>query len=848
MLSQTDAKLQTTLYEYNVANKPVRRMDPGGKLGAPGSYTYIIAKTEAYTYYADGNMKTSKDRNGRITAYSYDIHGRLLGREIGSKAITYTYDSNGNQLTMTDGTGITERTYDAENRVLTKTVPYIGTIAYQYDILEANGCHSEISTDPKGNVTRKIFDKTGRLAEVIEGGNSTSYEYYADGSRRNVTYPDGSREDYTYYDDNLLKTLVNKKGDGTVIDSYSYTYDGAHNQTSKTDNKGLTKYEYDSLNRLSKVTEPSGKTTSYLYDRAGNRIQETVLQGNSSTTTTYSYNEQNRLTDTITRAGFATEKVKYEYDNNGNTLVKLKETTKPVDPELSGSFAFNKAGTSTVREVSFMDYDVWNQMIRAIDGDKAIEYRYNGEGYRVEKSVNNLTTRYMCEASKVILEVDGQGNQTAKNTYGTKIISRTAGNETAYYMYNGHGDVTALIGTNGEIAATYYYDAFGNITEQTGEVKNPIKYAGYQYDEETGVYYLNARYYDPKIARFLTEDTYRGDPSDPLSLNLYTYCANEPIKYTDPTGHLLIVDDGTVYNHHTGNIINTKTGETTKLKDKDKDKDRDNKSKDNDKKKEEAIQRFYQAYNQVFRGVNLSKIPKPTMPNAKKDTDEIGELFDFSNITIEEIDGITRGMLRYIAQNTKGNLPEGAFTYNTKDETTLIWVAGNSGMEPKGTGETDSKLPNLIDQYKTVSDATMLVPVMALGIASGGGDAKKTTAALTTAATAAAKIEAAKVVVAEKGQQAVYTLREAGTNIVKYVGRTINPAAREAAHKLAEDKADLIFNLEKTGLTYEQVRGAEQKLFENFGGFEKLLNKINPISPNNPNLQKYIDAAKELFR
>ena len=105
-------------------------------------------------------------------------------------------------------------------------------------------------------------------------------------------------------------------------------------------------------------------------------------------------------------------------------------------------------------------------------------------------------------------------------------------------LYNGHADVTALINaTTGAMDATYYYDAFGNIMESTGNVDNNITYAGYQYDEETGLYYLNARMYDPKIARFLQEDTYSGDPNDPLSLNLYTYCLNNPMVYYDPTGH-----------------------------------------------------------------------------------------------------------------------------------------------------------------------------------------------------------------------------------------------------------------------------------------------------------------------
>jgi len=143
---------------------------------------------------------------------------------------------------------------------------------------------------------------------------------------------------------------------------------------------------------------------------------------------------------------------------------------------------------------------------------------------------------------KVVLELDGQGNQTARNVQGTNTIARTAEGETLYYMYNGHGDVTALLDAAGSIAATYYYDAFGNPIDTTGEASNPFRYSGYQYDEETGIYYLNARYYDPKIARFLTEDTYLGSIADPLSLNLYAYCHNEPVMYYDPTGHVEACD------------------------------------------------------------------------------------------------------------------------------------------------------------------------------------------------------------------------------------------------------------------------------------------------------------------
>ena len=528
MLTQADGNGNTTTYEYNVANKLARKIDQGGKAGSVN----IKAKTESYIYYADGSMKTMTDRNGIKTTYAYDVHGRALSQTAGSESISYTYDGNGNQLTMTDSTGITTRTYDEQNRVISKTVPVIGQTTFAYDGVEPDGCYSETTTDPNGNSTKKVFDKAGRLIKVIADGKTTTYEYNGNGSRESVTYPGGATEEYTYYADGLNKTLVNKKADGTVIDSYSYTYDGAHNQTSKTDSKGVTDYTYDSLERLESTTEPNGRVTSYTFDKAGNRLTETVTAGTSAVTTTYTYNEQNRLMNTVSNSGSTTETVYYAYDNNGNMVSKSTETAKPVDPETIGSFSLYKAGTVTETAVTFYEYDVWNQLTKAVTGDKTEKYGYNGEGYRVSKIDNDQTTNYLYESDKVILETDDAGNQTAVNVYGTNLLSRKSGSETLYYMYNGHADVTALIDNTGTVQASYYYDAFGTpvqeYTQENGK-NNPIRYAGYQYDGETGLYYLNARYYDSGIARFLSEDTYGGQASDPLSLNLYTYCHNSPV-------------------------------------------------------------------------------------------------------------------------------------------------------------------------------------------------------------------------------------------------------------------------------------------------------------------------------
>lgn len=288
---------------------------------------------------------------------------------------------------------------------------------------------------------------------------------------------------------------------------------------------GTTSYTYDDLNRLHTVTEPSTKVTTYTFDAAGNRATQTVSMGADSEVTTYTCNEQNRLTGAEVKLNnVITKSVVYTYDNNGNQT--LITTTPYVN------------GIPQTPEITVCTYDELNQLTTTeMPNGDIINNTYAGDGFRVAKQVNGTTTNYVYIGDKVVLELDGAGNQIAKNVQGTTIISRTVGGTTLYYMFNGHADVTALIDAADAVQATYYYDAFGNIITSTGSANNPYTYAGYQYDEETGYYYLQSRFYDPITARFLSEDTYRGDPNDPLSLNLYTYCHNEPLMYSDPNGH-----------------------------------------------------------------------------------------------------------------------------------------------------------------------------------------------------------------------------------------------------------------------------------------------------------------------
>ena len=225
------------------------------------------------------------------------------------------------------------------------------------------------------------------------------------------------------------------------------------------------------------------------FDASGNRLTETVTVGSDLTVTTYTYDGQNQLTGTLTTINRQrAQAVSYSYDNNGNQLATIR--TEYVDDVAQTPVT---AVTNT--------YDELNRLISTVTEDGAtVVNTYNGDGLRVGKCVNGELTKYLYEGSRVVLELDALGNQRARNIYGTNLISRLVGNQLLTYMYNGHADVTALLDTNGNLVATYCYDAFGNILEKTGTADNSILYGGYQYDEETGLYYLNARMYDPVTA------------------------------------------------------------------------------------------------------------------------------------------------------------------------------------------------------------------------------------------------------------------------------------------------------------------------------------------------------------
>ena len=129
---------------------------------------------------------------------------------------------------------------------------------------------------------------------------------------------------------------------------------------------------------------------------------------------------------------------------------------------------------------------------------------------------------------------------------GYQPLARKINGSWYYYIYNAHGDVVGLVNDAGTVVNTYEYTPWGEIRSETETVDNPIKYAGEYYDDELDMYYLRARYYNPKIGRFTSLDIEEGEISNPLDMNRYVYCRNNPTKYIDPSGESIVIAGVTI--------------------------------------------------------------------------------------------------------------------------------------------------------------------------------------------------------------------------------------------------------------------------------------------------------------
>jgi RHS repeat-associated protein len=518
-----------------------------------------ISQTQA-TYYSNGLKKTITDGRGTVTRMTYDdTYGTPKTAKTGSRpAINYIYDPIGRMTDLTDQVSSnTHFVYDKRDLLTSKTDPLLkptnfyydeaGQIDYRIDrkthrvdyTLTPTG-KPELITYPSGPPVHFIYNQLDRLETMWQDGiGNTGYTYWPTGRLQSVTNPYGFVVSYDYDEAGNLKEL---------------TYPG---------NKKVI-YTYDELNRLKTVKihwlNPSNPpTATYDYDEAG---RLTTLTNFNGTFTTYDYDDANRLTFV---GNWCPESQCYisisdifALDGNGNRM-QIQPDNAALAPggpaQGTTSYGYNpkKNRLQTAGSNTFT-YDDEGQLSSGYGATYSFDYEhrlagigtptqfsYDGAGNRLQATRDGVVTRYIYDATgNLLAEADGSNNILRYYIYGLGLLAMvTPANELYCYHFNDIGSVTAMTDNSQytSIWNAYAYEPFGKVLDEYEccSMTTPFKFVGQSgvMNESNGFYYMRARYYDPSVGRFISEDPIGFDGGD---VNLMAYVGNNPVNWVDPLG------------------------------------------------------------------------------------------------------------------------------------------------------------------------------------------------------------------------------------------------------------------------------------------------------------------------
>ncbi len=468
--------------------------------------------------------------NGQEISYEFDPLDRVSAVKFNDSVLCrYAYDASGNvgyhQDLVND---VSYRyIYDLAERLVRVTDTRDRVLAYDFD---ANNNVSLFTERIGGNEFANAFEfnRDNRPKEVnySRGGTSTALNYLYDAIGRPVstTLSTGQYQFTTAYDyipglnGSATTQIAGITNDSETI---SYTYDANWNIETITENGLEIRYYYDELNQLVREdNQVLNKTITYTYDGGGNilsRDEYAYTTGAPGTPTrTYSYLYDQEWKDKLVSFDGST----ITYDEIGNPLS-------------DGTYTYT-----------------WTQgrRLESISGDGLeISYKYNDSGIRTQKTVNEVTTDYHLVGGQVTFETDG--TDEIYYTYDSlgDLVSFNLNGTEYFYIRNAQNDIIGIFDASGEKVVSYTYDSWGKLIdidaeegyESVGE-KNPYRYRGYRYDIETGLYYLQSRYYNPELGRFLNADGLLGNSGDILTHNIFAYCGNNPVNYSDPSGAVFV--------------------------------------------------------------------------------------------------------------------------------------------------------------------------------------------------------------------------------------------------------------------------------------------------------------------
>lgn len=495
-----DAAQKTTTFEYNARSLMTAVVDP---ISQRYEFTYDAlgrrtqdkkgTATMSYGYDAAGNRNQRTDFNGAITNYTYDALNRLTTISYpDTTSATYGYDVLSRMTTATNAAGAVTIAYDNRGRVSSVTDVFGQVVSYGYD---ASSNRTQLSLNAASSATYQ-YDVINRLTQLTDNASlNTTFSYDATDKLTSRTLPNGVVSTYQYDALNRLTRLKHVKGANTLAD-FQYQLNTLNNISQITDGAGAHNYSYDALYRLTGATHPAGQTNeSYTYDDVGNRTASS--QGSS-----YTYQSFNRLV--------GANGASFGYDTNGNQVSKT---------DASGTWTYT--------------WDYENRLKQAsLSGGVTVNYTYDALGRRVQRtSSTSGTAKFVYDGLDVIRDLDGSGATVADylNAPGIDNKLRQSVSGTASYFLGDHlGSTRALADASGNVSSSLTYDSFGATTSAATR----YTFTGREQDDDVGLIYFRARWYDPAQGRFISEDPigFNG------GMNWYAYVNNSPLNAIDPYG------------------------------------------------------------------------------------------------------------------------------------------------------------------------------------------------------------------------------------------------------------------------------------------------------------------------
>ena len=321
---------------------------------------------------------------------------------------------------------------------------------------------------------------------------------------------------YTYRDTSTTNTTTQVAGltyDLPTDITYGYTYDVLGNIATYTQGGTTYTYTYDAQNQLLKQVG-GGKTYTYTYDAAGNILTS------SDGTTSHSYTYGNSVWKDLLTAV------------DGHTISYETGSGNPTGYYNGTSWTFGWAEG--------------RRLMSASGGGKSISYTYDSEGLRLSKKVGTTEHKYYYAGGKLMRETWGSNTlDFFYDAMGTPYAIKYNGT-LYYYITNLQGDVLHIVNTSGTPVVSYTYSPYGKVLSTTGTLAstlgadNPLRYRSYYYDIDSGLYYLQSRYYDPELGRFINADSYASTGQGIIGHNMFAYCLNNPIGNFDPQGTITI--------------------------------------------------------------------------------------------------------------------------------------------------------------------------------------------------------------------------------------------------------------------------------------------------------------------